>query len=257
MLLILLKYVKICSRGGKLMKKIFVLIAILFFPFYIFAKEVNISDVNMKFNIDDDYIVLTRDNLNDNNDLKNLGISDDYMKDTMERNNIYADILSKDISFEILIVVPNIKLSFYDLSSASDSMQNDLKSELEKKTKAEISSIYKGKRDYIVIDYFDENTDYYIVNYYTIVNARGYNIQLQKKTEITDEEKDELKKLVDNIDIETIANNETSNGGLTIKNIIIGAVIGAAVGVITYSINMVIKKKKINENNVNSKKKSS
>lgn len=226
------------------MKKIMLLIAFVSFPFFVFAKEVKVDNINLKAEISDDYIVLTRNNLKNNEDLKKLGISEDYMMDTMEKNNIYLDILSKDISYEILVVVPSVQLSFYNLSDATDSMLEDLKNELVKMTGAEVSSVYKGKNNYIVVNYYDKNTDYYIANYYTVVNAKGYNIQLQKKTEINDVEKEELKKIVDNIDIDVISSSDTNSnsGGLTIKNIIIGAVIGAVVGLISYCISVFVRK---------------
>ena len=159
------------------MKKLMAFIAIFVFPFLVFAKEVEIKDINIKFNLNDDYIVLLRDNLDDNSDLKKLGISENYMKNVMQLKNIYADILSKNITYEILVVVPDVTLTFYNLSDATDSMLDDLKDELIKKTCAEVDSVYKGSHNYIVVDYFDENTNYNNVNYYTVVNAKGYNIQ--------------------------------------------------------------------------------
>lgn len=237
------------------MKKMFVLIAILVFPFIVFAKEVEVKDINIKFKINDDYIVLLRDNLDNNADLKKLGISENYMKNIMDKSNIYADIISSDISHEIIIVVPDVKLTFYNLSDATDDMLNDLKNELVKKTGAEISSIYKGTHNYIVVDYYDDNTNYYIVNYYTVVNAKGYNIQLQKKSTITEEEKEELKNVVDSINIDIISDD---GNGINLKHIIIGAVIGASVGLISYIVGLVMRKKKASEeskkNDVNKKK---
>ena len=234
------------------MKKLLIIIAIFVFPFFVFAKEVEIEDINLKFNLNDDYILLTRDNLDNNADLKKLGIAENYMKNTMEKNNIYADILTSGITYEILVVVPDIRLSFYNLNDATDSMLVDLKNELVKKTGAETSSIYKSKHNYVIVDYFDEKTDYYIVNYYTIVNAKGYNFQLQKKTEITQEEKEEFKVIIDSVDISNITND--SNSGINFKTIIIGAVIGATVGLVSYLISSFMKKK-VNESENKSKKK--
>ena len=229
------------------MKKLLITLVIFAFPFLVFAKDVEVKDINLKFGIGDEYILLMRDNLENNDDLVKLGISENYMKNTMEKNNIYADILSKDISYEILVVVPDIKLSFYNLSDATDSMVEDLRSELVKKTGAEVSSIYKSNHTYVVVDYYDTRTDYYIVNYYTIVNAKGYNFQLQKKVEISDEEKEDLKKIIDTISIDTVTNS--NNSGFSMKNVVIGALIGAGVGLISYFTSTFIKKKNsLNEN---------
>ena len=159
------------------MKKIIVILAVFIFPYFVFAEEMEINDINMKFNINDSYIILTRDNLDNNEDLAKLNIPEDYMKQTMEQNNIYVDIIKNDISYEILVVVPDIKLTYYNLSNATDNMLDELRSELVRKTGAEISSVYKAIHDYIMVDYYDSNTKYYIVNYYTVENSKGYNFQ--------------------------------------------------------------------------------
>ena len=229
------------------MKKLIVFIAIFIFPFLVFAKEIEIKDINIKLSLNDDYIVLLRDNLDDNSDLKKLGISENYMKNVMELKNIYADILSKDVSYEILVVVPDVTLTFYNLSDATDSMLDDLKEELVKKTGAEGASVYKGSHNYIVIDYFDENTDYYIVNYYTVVNAKGYNIQLQKKTAITPQEKEELKNIIDSVDIEILDSNDIKTTNNNVKKDLIVLGIGVVVGITTYIITTHSKKKKSSE----------
>ena len=238
------------------MKKIVVFIMILLFPIFTLAKEYEASDINMKLDVRTDYIVFTRDNLDNNTDLVKLNIPKEYMEELMKNNNIYFDIIKNDVSYEILIVVPNTKLQFNNLVNATDSMLNDLKNELVKKTGAEVSSVYKAKNNYIIVDYYDENTKYYIVNYYTVVNARGYNIQLQKGTEITNEERNDLKEIVDSIDIKVLDEykNETDEMQERIDNynkkpfdykiIIYGAIIGALAGLISYAISVFIKKKK-------------
>ena len=234
------------------MKKILMLIIVLVLPLIVFAKDFEIKDIDLKIKLKDDYIVFTRDNISNNEDLSKLNIKEDYMKEVMDNNNIYLDILNNDVSYEILVVVPNKTLSFYDLSSATDSMLDDLKNELMKKTGSEKASIYKKNHNYIVVDYYDKNTDNYIVNYYTVVNAKGYNFQLQKKNEITDTEKQELKEIIDSVNI-TVKESDNKNTGFSIKNIIIGAIIGAIVGLISYIISNYLKK----NNNDNKKVKKS
>ena len=163
------------------MKKILFLIIMLFVPTFVFAKEYEISDINLKLETKDDVIVLTRDNLDDNSDMAKLNITKDYMEKLMNTNNIYMDIIKNNLSYEVLVVSPETRLKFNNLSNASDEMLNDLKSELIKKTGTEVSNIYKANHNYILVDYFDSKTGLYILNYYTVVNARGYNFQLQKQ----------------------------------------------------------------------------
>lgn len=238
------------------MKKIITFLSILLFPIIIFAKEYSANDINIKLDIQDDYIVFTRDNLDNNSDLSNLKLTKENMEKLMLSNNIYLDIIKNDISYEILLVVPNTKLEFNNLTNATDEILNDLKDELVKQTGSKVANVYKANHNYIVVDYFDEKTNYYIVNYYTVVNAKGYNFQLQKKSEITDTEKQELKKIVDSVNIKILdeykeESSETqekidnySKKGFDYKNIIYGAIIGAIAGLISYAVSIFIKKKK-------------
>ena len=244
------------------MKKFIIVLFIALFPIMTFAKEYEVKDINIKLDVDEDYIVLTRDNLEKNSDLAKLNLSEATMKELMEKNNIYFDIIKSDITHEILVIVPDNKLKDWNnFSNANDELLNDIKALYAKQVGATESNIYKTKHNYIVISYFDAKTEYYIVNYYTVVNARGYNIQLQKKSEITQEEKDNLKKIVDSLEIEVldeyknesketqdkIDNYGKKNNGFNYKTIIYGAIIGALSGLVSYLIGLYMKKKKSSE----------
>lgn len=238
------------------MKKLLLLLVILFIPLFIYAKEYKVDDINITLDAKDDLIVLTKDNLENNPDLAKLNLTKDYMESLMEANNIYYDIIKIDMSYEVLVVTPKTRLQFNNLSNATDEILEDIKKELVKKTGAEVSSIYKGHHNFIVVDYFDSKTNLYILNYYTVVNARGYNFQLQKKYEITDSEREELKDLIDTVNIDVLEEykNESAETqknidnynkkGFNYWNIVYGALIGAGAGLISYLIGLFIKKKK-------------
>lgn len=238
------------------MKKIIIFLAIIILPSIVFAKEFEAKEINLKVDVRDDFYVLTRDNLKNNVDLAKLSIPESYMEETMKKNNIYMDVLKKDVSYEILVVVPDKTLAFNNLGNATDSMLEELRSELVKKTGSTVSRVYKSNHNYIIVDYYDKNTDYYIVNYYTVVNARGYNFQLQKKTEISDDERNDIKEFVDTVKIDVLEEyknespevqksiDNSNKKGIDFKNVVIGAIIGAVVGLISYLTSLVIKKKK-------------
>ena len=243
------------------MKKIIMLLLIIFTPVIILAKEYESSEINLKISVKDNLIVLTRDNLINNPDLAKLNITKEYMDNIMNANNIYLDIIKKDLSYEVLVVSPNTKLQFNNLMNATDEMLNDLKNELVKKTGSQISNVYKGKHNYIVVDYYDSKTNLYILTYYTVVNARSYNFQLQKKNEITDTDKKELLELVDSTEIKILdeyrnESNQTQKqidnygkkqNSFNYWNIVYGAIIGGLAGLISYLIGSIIKKKKSSE----------
>lgn len=239
------------------MKKLLIFLLITLFPVIILAKDYKVNEMNITLSVNDDFIVLTRDNLDNNDDLSKLNISKEAMVELMNSNNIYYDIIKKDLSYEILVIVPNRGLSFNNLNNASDTILNDLKNELVKQTGAKVSRVYKTNHNYVVVDYYDSNSNYYIVNYYTVVNAKGYNFQLQKKSLITDQEKNELKQIVDSVKIDVLdeykdeskenqdkIDNYGKNSGFDYMQIVYGALIGAAAGLISYIIILLIRKKK-------------
>ena len=61
------------------MKKILWNLIILFVPFMVMGKEYQINEVNYKISFDDDWIVITTNNLKDNSDLASLNITEEYM----------------------------------------------------------------------------------------------------------------------------------------------------------------------------------
>jgi len=212
------------------MKKILLLIISLF-PFLVMAKDYDIKDINLKFNVSDEWIVFTRDNLDNNKDLEDLGLTKDDLLPSYKLQGIYFDGIKDDI--ELLVMVPNIKLEVNNLSNFSDNLVKDTAKELGKKVNTDNFSTYYAKHKFATVNYYDAKTQLYIVNYYTVVNAKGYNFQIQKSTEITDDDIKSLEKIIDTVEIETLPayeKDETKEKSFSFKNILIDALIGAAVG---------------------------
>ena len=222
------------------MKRIMVFWLVLLLPIFVLAKEYTISDINIKLDVNEDYIVLTRDNLNNNPDLEKLNVTEEYMKTVMENNNIYLDIIKNDLSYEILVVVPKTTPLFNNLSEATDEELSTLKNTIIKETGDNMPIVYKNDYSYITVNYHDSN-GYYNMNYYTVFNSRGYNIQLQKKTAITDSDKSDLNEIVDSI---TFIKESDNKEPFNYKIIILGVVLGLIAGIITYIIGTKIIKKK-------------
>ncbi len=223
------------------MKRIMVFWLVLLLPVFVFATEYKSDDIKMKFDVTDTFIVLTRDNLDSNPDLSKLNVSKEYMEKTMNTNNIYFDIVKSDLSYEVLIVVPKIEPLFSDLDEATNEELSTLKETITKQTNDKMPIVYKNDYSFIVVDYQD-NSGYSNINYYTVIDSRGYNIQLQKKGKITEEEEEELRDIVDSIVFEREIKEE--NKLFDFKTIVIGAILGAIAGIITYIIGARISKKK-------------
>jgi hypothetical protein len=232
------------------MKRIMVFWLVLLFPIIGFAKEYESKDINVKLDVNDEYIVITRDNVKNNKDLEKFNLTEEQMVTIMNNGSIYFDIVKNDISYEILVVVPEITLPIKDLVDVNDEVLNTFKEEATKKVGANTSSLYRGKYNFIVVDYYDKDTDCYIMNYYTVVNSKGYNIQLQKKTSITEDEKNSLKQIVDSVtfkdqtNTKEIVEEEVSNNNFDIKKLLLALGIGLVAGIITYGIGLIIIKKK-------------
>ena len=237
------------------MKKILVFLVMLMIPIMTIAKEYIVSDINLKIDIPDSNIVFTRDNLKENKDLSELGIEEEEMTNFFVSSDVYLDIVSKDLSYEILIVVPKNSLPLNNFSNVTKEMLDDYLDSLKKKVNASDGSIYKSNHNYLVVDYYDSNSEKFLLNYYTVVNARGYNFQLQKGSPITEEERDNLKKIVDSVSIDipdeykeesSDVQEEINNYGkskFNWKKIIIGTITGGLIGGLSSAIMLFIKKK--------------
>ena len=237
------------------MKKL-IIISILILPILVFGMEYHDSSVNLTINVDN-YMVFTRDNLKDNNDLKELEITEEQMMDIMNKNSIYFDIIPDDLSHEILIIVPEEKGVFNNLSNAPDSFLDEVGEKLAKAVGLDKSVVYKNKYTFLIREYRDNQKGYNIINYYTVVNGRGYNFQLQKQDEITDTERNVLKKMIDSVDIKILDEYKdesketmkaiTSDGKKSfdwqkvIRKTIIGAIVGGLTGLLMGFINKKIK----------------
>lgn len=238
------------------MKKLLIVVSILILPILVFGMEYHDSSVNLTINVDN-YMVFTRDNLKDNNDLKELEITEEQMMDIMNKNSIYFDIIPDDLSHEILIIVPEEKGLFNNLSNAPDSFLDEVGEKLAKAVGLDKSVVYKNKYTFLIREYRDNQKGYNIINYYTVVNGRGYNFQLQKQDEITDTERNVLKKMIDSVDIKILDEYKdesketmkaiTSDGKKSfdwqkvIRKTIIGAIVGGLTGLLMGFINKKIK----------------
>lgn len=230
------------------MKKLMGFLFITLFPIFIFAKELEITDLNMNLSVNDNDIILSIDNLENNKDLEKLGISKETMENIMINNNIYLDVIKADASYEILVIVPQTNVSIVNLTKKDDVFIENLRQEVVGETGAEISSIYKNNYKFIMVDYYDKDTGCYAVNYYTVVNSKGYNFQLQKRSKITDSDKNDLKEIVDSVKFKVIEEKKEEikeeKKEFNYMNLVYGAILGLMAGVITYYIGITIKRLK-------------
>ncbi len=221
------------------MKKIFKTITILMMfvvlcPVLVNAKEYTISTTDIKVDIDDStWKVFTRDNIKDNKQLEELGIKYEQLNKLFIDGNIYLDALKglETKEYVELFVMKKTADKVKNLSNYSTSEVRKVAKALADKEKAKEYDVFETEYKYAYTYYEDSNK--YIMDYYTIVNGDGYTIKLQKATEFTSEEKSEFKDTIRNISFDVNESlKEPKKASSPLQKAIIGGIIGGLSGAI-------------------------
>ncbi len=224
-------------KGYKKILTIFILMIFLF-PFSVSAKSFSI-DENMTLDIDDSlWYVFTRNNLDNNEELKSFNISPSEMMAFFENNQAYmnAIILYKDTGEMLQLFVRKVTNST-DLKEKDMSDQDLLdmaKASLVGKNVSTIELYKNNGIRYVYAEYADGNS--YVMDYYTIYNNTNYTITGQKTSRLNSENRDRVNAVVETIKFTGAPEEEDSenNTGLIISIIIF---IGGMLGVLFWYIN--------------------
>lgn len=239
------------------MKKVLLLIVMVFMPLFVFAKEYEIDNIGVKLSINDDWYVFTRDNYINNANLAKFNIDENYMKNFFYNNKAYLDAVPSNLSYDFIISITTENLEMTNLSNYPSSM-------IEKYTKDVVNGLQdakysiddSGKIKYMIISFYDNNNKLYLYRYYTVFDNKGYSFHIQKSTELTDEEKRGLDEIMKTVEFDTKNFNsketpkmqkEIDNYGKSKKwyeNILIDALIGGLLGGLGSIVVKVLKKKK-------------
>lgn len=229
----------------KIVKSLIILLLVLIVS-PVMAKEYTITDTDIKVDLDDSkWYVFTRDNIKGNKQLKEFGITEEYMNTTMANGNIYLDSIKFKSNSELieLFVMKKPVEKVKNMSKYSDKELTKVAKDIAEKEKTTDYKIYKSKYKYIYTKYSDSGKE--IMDYYTVVNGYGYTIKLQTDTKFTAEEQTEMENIVNKISFKVNESLKEPNSGLNpiVKDAIVGAIIGGVGGAV-YS--MLNKKKKRN-----------
>lgn len=195
------------------MKKVFyfllsvLICATSFFSITACAYRYSISKTDISINIDDSkWYVFTRDNLRNNSELDELGISYDYIHSFMYENDVYLDaayfytgsneclelfLSKKDIEDDIDIVY---------LSTYSDTEVEKLAKSLAEKMGSAEYCIYKTQYKFMKVECY--KSGYHIMLYCTTVNGDNYTLSFQSTSPFTDWEYQEMNDIVDSIEFD-------------------------------------------------------
>ena len=222
-------------------------------PITTYAETYNLGGTDMSISVDDTvWYVFTRDNIKNNSELEELGITYEVMYDILHNNEAYMDAIlyyENGEYTELFVRKRALDTGIANLSNYKDSEVLELAKELAKKQGANTYSVYENQYKFAKLEYVDSNLGYYICEYVTCVNKDNYTFTFQSTSQFSDEEYAEIESIVDSVkfDIDTSIKEKKSSSiaESVIEKTIGGAVIGGVVGAVIAITNK--KKKKTAE----------
>lgn len=223
----------------------------IFLPITTYAETYNLGGTDMSISVDDTaWYVFTRDNIKNNSELEELGITYEAMYDILHNNEAYMDAILyyEDGEYvEFFVLKRALDKGVANLSNYKDSEVLELAKELAKMQGAETYSVYENQHKFARLEY--TYSGYYLCEFYTVVNKDNYTFTFHSTSQFTDEEYAEIENIVDSVkfDVDTsIKEKKTSSfAERVLEKTIGGAVIGGIVGAIIAITNK--KKKKSTE----------
>ena len=220
-------------------------------PIITYAETYNLGGTDMSISVDDTvWYVFTRDNIKNNSELEELGITYEAMYEILHNNEAYMDAIlyyENGEYTELFVRKRALDTGIANLSNYKDSEVLELAKELAKKQGASTYSVYENRYKFARLEYTDSG--YYLCEFYTVVNKDNYTFTFQSTSQFTDEEYAEIENIVDSVkfDVDTsIKEKKTSSFAESVlEKAIGGAVIGGIVGAVIAITNK--KKKKSTE----------
>lgn len=226
-----------------------------FSPITALAATYELSGTDITVSVDDtSWYVFTRDNITNNPEMEELGISYDTMYNIFYDNNVYMDavVYDEDGEYVELFVRKTAMDSFVaNLSNYDNEEVLKFADALAKEKGIQTYSVYESQYKFAELEYYDDNFRYYICEYVTIVNKDCYVLTFQSTLPYTDWMRNEIKSIVDSVrfDVDTTLKEEKEEQSTSIwDGVAVKAVGGAVIGGITGGVIGLINKKKKNGN---------
>lgn len=226
------------------MNKKILLLAILFFiPIWkTNAQTLELSDINIKLDLDDDFITFTRNNLSDNPNLSKFQLTEQNMKSKFIDNDIYVDaILNNKLEFILQVTEADLE-NINNLSYCDKNELKEILNDYKDVTTIKSASIYENKYKFISTNQFSNN--YHVLSYYTIVNGNSYKFWIQSREEFTQNEKKYLSNAINSV---IFTENEEKKNCLletnsNINKYLFSCIKGAIIGIVSYIMIIFLKK---------------
>lgn len=227
------------------MKKILFMLVLLILPIIVNATHYTAEDLTIDIN-DDNWMVFTRDNIENNPELSKLGVDSNTLKIQMNTFGMYIDAISTfdNVNYvEMFIFVKELEEKTMNLHKYKDKDAMEVGETIYSKYKPSRLELYKTKRlTYIVSEYTDKvnGKTLYLTDYYTVINGRGYTIKVQSPGAFDEEGKNAIEKMIISISFKLNKTYEKSPYKNTWVYVIICAVVGGGLG----AVSAVLKNKK-------------
>lgn len=226
------------------MNKKILLLAILFFIPILKtnAQTLELSDINIKLDLDDDFITFTRNNLSDNPNLSKFQLTEQNMKSKFIDNDIYVDaILNNKLEFILQVTKADLE-NINNLSYCDKNELKEILNDYKDVTTIKSASIYENKYKFISTNQFSNN--YHVLSYYTIVNGNSYKFWIQSREEFSQDEKKYLSNAINSV---IFTENEEKKNCLletnsNINKYLFSCIKGAIIGIVSYMMIIFLKK---------------
>lgn len=170
--------------------------------------SIEIKNERLTLNIDDSvWYVITRDNVYNNPEVEELGLSADTLYESLLKDNIYlnAAVFYKDSNTCLEMFLRETEAGdLYNLSSLSSSEASSFTAKLLSDlgfggTVGYSSKVITTPQQYKFIRLEYPDSGFYITEYFTAVNGQGYLLSFQTLAPFIDWEYQEMEKIVDSI----------------------------------------------------------
>ena len=175
----------------------------LLFPGTVCADSYTVNDEELTISFDDpSWVVFTRDNLHDNEQLKNLGTDEKTMLATMEKSYAYVVAVKGGAKKRIELLVRVTDNEYINnMNTLSESEMAALKEGVDENYSGELDEYEgtiteMGEQRYVQMTGRYDKDDYDVVQYLTFVNGKNYLISAQKVIEFTAEDLEQIDEIV-------------------------------------------------------------
>lgn len=219
-------------------------------PTTTYAKNYNPVGTDISISVDDtSWYVFTRDNIKNNSELEELGITYEQMYDILHNNSAYMDaiLFYENGEYTELFIRKKVQdTGIVNLSNHEDSKVLELAKGLAKRQSAKAYSVYENKYKFARLEYMDSG--YYLCEFYTVVNKDLYTFTIQSTSQFTDEQYDEIENIVDSIEFDIDTSIKTTKSPSIAENFIgkflSGAIVGGVFSAVSAIIAIINKKRK-------------